>query len=412
MPSCPFCFVTRVASLTFRKRAGGAVAEISCAVRRPNTAVIGLLALAGTAVGCAPKIPTPANTAPVKSPDAPAPRSTALRAADTLRDQGKQLEAVEAYAAAGQAEPSDHRPWHEIGRILLANNQPEDARDAFAEAIRREPGITVGDAWHGLATFRSGDPENGLKILREAVDAVPDNPEAHTLLADACRDYGLLTDERTARDTAVRLEPDNAEHWRNLGKACYAGKNFGRLADVGAKLTELQPDDPDGPVWKAMGVAMLGDDNAVADTLPKARETAKRHPKRVFSHIAHGRLAKRAHAWQEAKDALRRALAIDPLRTDIHADLAVVEKMLGNAAAALDASRKHQQGLAKRRTYEDTVRVARENPDNISQQLRAVAVAWEIRERRTARECLARARRQDPQSPVVQEWMQRLEGGQ
>jgi len=412
MRSHPFRFVTRTASLTFRKRAGGAVAEISRAVRRPNTAVIGLLALAGTAVGCAPKLQTPANTAPLKSPEAPAPRSTALRAADTLRDQGRQLEAVEAYAAAGQAEPSDHRPWHEIGRILLANNQPEDARDAFAEAIRREPGITVGDAWHGLATFRSGDPENGLKILREAVGAVPDNPEAYSLLGDACRDYGLLTEERTARESTVRLAPGNPEHWRNLGKACYSGKDFGRLADVGAKLTELDPDDPDGPVWKAMGVAMLGDDNAVADALPKARETAQRHPKRVFSHIAHGRLAKRAHAWQEAKDALRRALAIDPLRTDIYADLAVVEKMLGNAAAAKDASRKHQEGLAKRRAYEDAIRDARANPGNLSQQLRAVAASWEIGERRTARECLARARRQDPQNPVVEKWMQRLDGGQ
>ncbi|MFY7952782.1 MAG: hypothetical protein ACOVT5_09760, partial [Armatimonadaceae bacterium] len=124
------------------------------------------------------------------------------------------------------------------------------------------------------------------------------------------------------------------------------------------------------------------------------------------------RLAKRAHAWQEARDALRRALAIDPLRTDIHADLAVVEKMLGNAAAALDASRKHQEGLAKRRTFEDAVRGARENPDNTNRQLQAVAAAWAIGERRTARECLARARRQDPRSQAVQQWMQRLEGGQ
>lgn len=412
MPSRPFCFVTRAASLTFRERAVGAVAGISHAVRIPNTAVIGLLALAGTAVGCVPKIKPPANTAPLTSPEAPAPRSSTLRAADTLRDQGKQLEAVEAYAAAGQAEPSDHRPWHEIGRILLANNQPEDARDAFAEAIRREPGITVGDAWHGLAMFRSGDPENGLKLLREAVDAVPDNPEAHTLLADAGRDYGLLTEERTARENAVRLAPENPDHWRNLGKTCYSGKDFARLADVGAKLTELQPDDPDGPVWTALGVAMLGDDNAVLQTLPIARETARRHPKRVFSHIARGRLAKRAHAWQEARDAFKTASQIDPTRADIYADLAVVEKMLGNAAAAKEASRKHQEGLAKRRAYEDAVRGARANPDNVSRQLRAVAAAWEIGERRTARECLARARRQDPQSQAVQQWMQRLEGGQ
>ncbi|MFY7951298.1 MAG: tetratricopeptide repeat protein, partial [Armatimonadaceae bacterium] len=230
------------------------------------------LALLGIGCAQAPKTPTP-QPAPQATELPTAPRSSALRNADALRDQGKILEAVEAYAAAGQAEPSDHRPWYEIGRILLANNQPEDARDAFAEAIRREPGTTVGDAWHGLAMFRSGDPENGLKLLREAVDAVPDNPEAHALLADACRDYGLLTDERYARENTVRLAADNPEHWRNLGKACYAGKDFGRLADIGAKLTAIKPDDPDGPVWQSMGVAMLGDDDAVQKALPTARET-------------------------------------------------------------------------------------------------------------------------------------------
>jgi tetratricopeptide (TPR) repeat protein len=360
------------------------------------------------AAGCSPKVAAPAS---VKRPSAApsAPRGSALVAADTLRDQGKVLQAVEAYAAAAQSVPSDHRPWLEIGRLLLANNQPEDARDALAEAVSREPGTSECDAWHGMALVRSGDPETGLKTLRSAVEAVPHSSVAQTLLGDACRDLGLLREERTARETAVRLAADDPETWRNLGKTCYAGKDFARLAEVGETLARLRPDDPDGPVWNALGTAVVGDDKAVATALATARENADRHPKRPFSHLAVGRLAKRLHRWDEARDALRKVVEIDPRRTDAYADLAVVETMLGNKAAGSRAAVRHQAALAARRRYEDLLRAARANPAGVAAQLAAAEAALAQGESRIARECVARARRSDPSNPDIDRFLGRLE---
>jgi len=364
--------------------------------------------------GCARPAPAPpksrqpsASTTAIPS----APRSLALQAADTLRDQGKVLAAVEAYAQAAQAEPSDHRPWVEIGKLLMENNQPEDARDAFAEAVGREPGTSVHDAWHGAAIFRSGDPQTGLDRIREAVEAVPDNAEAHGLLADACHDAGLLAEERRAREAAVRLAPDHPEPWRALGRTCYSGKDFSRLAQVGVELARTAPDDPDGPVWQALGTAILGSDAEATIALDKTRTAVKRHPKHPFAHIALARLAKRAHAWKESRDALAKALSLDPRRMELNADLAVVERLLGNPAAAAAASARHRTALASRQTYEDAIRVARERPTDLNAQLSAIRAAEAQGERRTARECLARARRVAPGNTAVDAAARRLGAG-
>jgi tetratricopeptide (TPR) repeat protein len=63
----------------------------------------------------------------------------------------------------------------------------------------------------------SGDHFIAVKYLKEAIEKYPRNANAHTLMGN-CQDcLDKLDDAIAAYDTALELDPDNAEVWFNKG---------------------------------------------------------------------------------------------------------------------------------------------------------------------------------------------------
>ena len=63
----------------------------------------------------------------------------------------------------------------------------------------------------------AGDHFTAVKYLKEAIDTYPGNANAHTLLGN-CQDcMDKIEEAIAAYDTALQMDPDNAETWFNKG---------------------------------------------------------------------------------------------------------------------------------------------------------------------------------------------------
>ena len=63
----------------------------------------------------------------------------------------------------------------------------------------------------------AGDHFTAVKYLKEAIDKYPRNANAHTLMGN-CQDcLDKLDDAIASYDTALQMDPDNAETWFNKG---------------------------------------------------------------------------------------------------------------------------------------------------------------------------------------------------
>jgi len=63
----------------------------------------------------------------------------------------------------------------------------------------------------------AGDHFTAVKFLKEAIDRYPRNANAHTLMGN-CQDCMDKVEEAIASyDTALEMDPDNAETWFNKG---------------------------------------------------------------------------------------------------------------------------------------------------------------------------------------------------
>ncbi len=370
----------------------------------PRTSAL-VIAAAFALAGCRTP-PARVGSEPPRTGDA---LPSELAAASKLAAAGRIVGAVEAYSAYASAHRDDPRPWTAIGRLLVGNGQYADAVEALLEADRLEPGTSETDSWLALAIGRSGRPRDGMELARRTAAAMPASAIAHANLAELADDQGLLRDSVAARRVVVRALPDSAEAWRELGNACFAGKDFVCLSEVGSRLRAIAPEDPDALVWSALAVAVIGTDQEVETTEPELARWTRAHPDRFPGWYALGRLRKRLHDWDGARMAYLEAAKIAPDRGEAHADLAVIERMRGDRKASAISANRHRAALLARRRYEDAVRSARAAGAGSIAQLHAVEIAVRSGEMRVARECLARAASLAPGSAEVARWRNRLE---
>ena len=134
--------------------------------------------------------------------------STRTGAGIALRESGRPREAVPLLQAAAR-ETAESWPQTELGRTLLALGDPDGARAAMEEAVRRNPADV--DAWRGIAVVRlgQGEPDEAASAFREALHLVPDHVEGLVGLGTAEAAAGHPVRARQAFQEALRLAPEH-----------------------------------------------------------------------------------------------------------------------------------------------------------------------------------------------------------
>jgi cytochrome c-type biogenesis protein CcmH/NrfG len=130
-------------------------------------------------------------------------------------------EVAEAIAAARdkvKRRPADGRAWGGLGMVFRAHDFADEANRSFREAERLDPAEPRWPYLLGLSVVMT-DPAAGIPCLERAVERSGDDPLAPRMrLAEALLEQGRLDEARGHLERARRREPDNRRVRLGLGR--------------------------------------------------------------------------------------------------------------------------------------------------------------------------------------------------
>lgn len=148
---------------------------------------------------------------------------------------------------------------------------------------------------------------------------------------------GLYDDAARRAEDGIRVDPTNAEHWINRGKALSELSDFTGAASCSLKATDLNPSDV--YAWANLGWARykLGDP---LGGLEAVRRAISLDDEFGDAWMCYGCCKRSQGAYAEAIDAFRRSAELEPHNWKAHANLGFCLADLGQRAEALDTLRR------------------------------------------------------------------------
>jgi len=272
-----------------------------------------------------------------------------------------------AEAAAGYREALAKRPSAEValnlGHALLRLEQFAQAADAYRQALELKPDLADGEWFLAQALHRGGHHDEAIKLL---LRAVPRRNEAHLWLGQAYERLGDPTAAETAYRTGALRDPASRVLREALAVLYLRQGRYAEAERVCAGLVRRFPDD--AKLKKRLAEARaagLAERAAEAYQLERFARAAQLYTQaaealpsaEMFVNLAVCRL--RAEEPARAADACRKALALDPRRTDakVHLGRALLDagrakEAVGPLREALEAQPAQATALLLGQTHE------------------------------------------------------------
>jgi len=151
---------------------------------------------------------------------------TLFRTAYSLYREGKYDEALAKCTEAVTLNPNDYRARALRGYIYIAQKKWKDASDAFAEAIRLQPGVKeIYLAKAEVDRFRNANDE-AIAGARKATELDPNYAAAFAMLGDLLANRkGKEAEAIEVLRTAIKLNPRLPEPYETLGGLYRSQKN-------------------------------------------------------------------------------------------------------------------------------------------------------------------------------------------
>jgi tetratricopeptide (TPR) repeat protein len=180
--------------------------------------------------------------------------------AQQLQDDHKWVEAVPAWKIAAEKDPTDSRPWNNMGVALAGTGKTPDAIASYEKALSINNDSSQTHNNLGSALAESGrfdeamthiqraielNPDNGaahvnlghllevsghrdqaIQQLAAAIELAPKNPDGHNIYGVILARQGKLNQAIAELEKAVALAPNSAECHYNLGRAFAASTRF------------------------------------------------------------------------------------------------------------------------------------------------------------------------------------------
>ncbi len=218
---------------------------------------------------------------------------------------------------------------------------------------------------YGLAQIAEAqnNTEKALAYLIAAKNTEPDNPDILFEFGKVCLERDLLDDAVPALSKAVALRPTSDSHIYMLGSAYVSTRKLDKAAALFTQLVHKHPDDPVvtyalGSVYYLQGkyseaeasltqslhakpdqvaasyyLALtydaVGQDDQAVQML---RDLVKSHKDHAPSYTKLATILIRRHQYEEARQDLERAIALDPKSVEAHYQLGLLLRRLGETA--------------------------------------------------------------------------------
>jgi len=316
-------------------------------------ALSALLATACATSAPAEKAPAAPVTAAPAGPSTPNSRAMLLfedatKAAEAQAKSGQRDDAAleRRFQAVQQADPTFAEADYNLGVLAERQGKRDQAFALYRSALQKKPSLKP--AAEGLArlTRAQGDLASAIAQQSDVARAFPDDAESRAQLAEL---YRLTGDHDRAQEMsrqALIRDPKNLDAYKTLIRGNLDRKQFAMAELVGVRALKISTTDPDlylaiGDVQMAKGAA----DKAAAQ-YQKAIEAS---PSFVPARLALARLALKDEDFAAAEKHLSRAVADGGGTAEVHLDLGVAYRGLGQpdkALAEYDAAEKLQPKLA------------------------------------------------------------------
>ena len=314
-----------------------------------------LLATACATSAPAEKAPVaPVTAAPAGSPSG-TPNGRALllfedatKAAEAQARSGQRDDAAleRRFEEVRQADPTFAEADYNLGVLAERQGKREQAYALYRSALQKKPSLRP--AAEGLArlTRLQGDLPSAIAQWNDVAKAFPDDAGSRAQLAEL---YRLTNDHDRALDLARQAlirDPKNLDAYKTMLRSNLDRKQFAMAELVGVRALKISTTDPD--LYLALGDVQLAK-GAVDKAAAQYQKALDASAGFVPARLALARLALRDEDFAAAEKHLSRAVADGGGTAEVHLDLGVAYRGLGQTDKALaeyDAAEKLQPRLA------------------------------------------------------------------
>jgi tetratricopeptide (TPR) repeat protein len=315
-----------------------------------------LTALLATACGTsapAQKTPGPVTAAPVTGPSTPNSRAVLLfedatKAAEAQAKSGQRDDAAleRRFQAVQQADPTFAEADYNLGVLAERQGKRDQAFALYRSALQKKPSLKP--AAEGLArlTRAQGDLPSAIAQWNDIARAFPDDAESRAQLAELYRLAGDHDRSQEMSRQALIRDPKNLDAYKTLLRSNLDRKQFAMAELVGVRALKISTSDPD--LYLAIGDVQMakGAPDKASAQYQKALEA---NGSFVPARLALARLALRDEDFAAAEKHLSRAVTDGGGSAEVHLDLGVAYRGLGQpdkALAEYDTAEKLQPKLA------------------------------------------------------------------
>lgn len=237
------------------------------------------------------------------------------RLADLYRRLERDEAAIDAYRSVVQLTPAYAPAWHQLGQLYLRLERVDEALTPLKRAVELDP--TDGWSHHrlGYVYAEQGEPDRAIAHYRQAVERHQSDEER----AAAWYQLGRLYQEHQRDDEAIEayeqtlaLEPERAAAWERLADLHRRQNRPDEAIETYREAIELDP----APAWPYHKLGLIYADRGETETaIHYYRQAIDRHrtgPDRAVSWNNLGNACKSLNRYDEAIEAYRRALELDP----------------------------------------------------------------------------------------------------
>lgn len=260
------------------------------------------------------------------------------------RDLALHLAAAE--AAAGRPEAAERQlesvarrfdsvqALLDLARLEVRRGKQQEARASLRRALELAPNSEEVLSAFARLSLALREPVPAVRALEALTRMHPSVPEHFYLLGVANLQIGENEGAADALGTSLELDPDRSRTLAALGLALNHQKRYGEARAALRRALELEPGNPEALAALAEAEEGLGD-----------LESAERHALAVLerndSHAGAltvlGTVRMKQQRYEEARDALGRAIATDPTSAKAHYQASLAYARLGDA----ENSKKH-----------------------------------------------------------------------
>lgn len=209
----------------------------------------------------------------------------------------------------------------------------------FWSLVKQKRGY-VADIENAQQAISSGHTDEAIRDLQTAVARDPNNAEALHMLAMAYMGKGDYAHAQTQLERFVQIEPDNITAKYVLGLTYAEQHQYENARRVYSELTQKRPDDVGA--WTMLGASLDGL-NREEEAINAYNKAISLNPKNPEAYRELGLAQAKLNRFQDAVSSLQKAAQLEPENGEIQKDLADVYTVMGNTAAAAQATHRAQE---------------------------------------------------------------------